>query len=212
MHPFTILLSGSVTPTRRLLAQVAGSRVIAADRGMMHALPLGLQAELWVGDFDSASPELQRAFAHIPREQHPVGKDFTDGELAVEAALARGADRLILVGAMGGQTDQTLAHLLLGLRLAQQGIPTLLSSGYEEAYPLLAGKLRLDLPLKSKLSLLPLGSFVGLSLRGVQWPLHRFDVPLGSTRTLSNLALAPVEIELEAGYGVVIAYPEPALC
>lgn len=212
MHPFTILLSGSVTPTRRLLAQVAGSRVIAADRGMMHALPLGLQAELWVGDFDSASPELQRAFAHIPREEHPVGKDFTDGELAVEAALARGADRLILVGAMGGQTDQTLAHLLLGLRLARQGIPTLLSSGYEEAYPLLAGKLRLDLPLKSKLSLLPLGSFVGLSLRGVQWPLHRFDVPLGSTRTLSNLALAPVEIELKAGYGVVIAYPEPALC
>lgn len=211
MHPFTILLSGSVTPTRRLLAQVAGSRVIAADGGMMHAAPLGLQAELWVGDFDSASQEIQQAFAHIPREEHPVGKDFTDGELAIEAALARGADRLILVGAMGGQTDQTLAHLLLGLRLAQQGIPTLLSSGYEEAYPLLAGKLQLDLPLKSKLSLLPLGGFVGLSLRGVQWPLHRFDVPLGSTRTLSNLALGPVEIELEAGYGVVIVYPEPTL-
>ncbi len=210
MHPFTILLGGSVTPTQRLRAQVAGSRVIAADGGMMHARLLGLQPELWVGDFDSASAELQQAFAHIPREEHPVGKDFTDGELAVEAALARGARRLILVGAMGGQTDQTLAHLLLGLRLAQRGIPTLLSSGYEEAYPLLPGKLDLDLPLQSKLSLLPLGGFVGLSLRGVYWPLHRFDVPLGSTRTLSNLSLGPVEIELEAGYGVVIAYPEPA--
>lgn len=210
MHPFTILLGGSVTPTRRLQAQIAGSRVIAADSGMMHAPPMGLQAELWVGDFDSASQELQRVFAHIPREEHPVGKDFTDGELAIEAALARGADRLILVGAMGGQTDQTIAHLLLGLRLAQQGIPTLLSSGYEEAYPLLPGNLQLDLPLHSKLSLLPLGGFAGLSIRGVRWPLHKSDVPLGSTRTLSNLALGRVEVELEAGYGVVIAYPEPA--
>ncbi|MCX7784062.1 MAG: thiamine diphosphokinase, partial [Meiothermus sp.] len=107
MHPFTILLGGSALPTQRLLAQVTGSRVIAADGGMRHAAPLGLQAELWVGDFDSASAELQLAYAHVPREEHPVGKDYTDGELAVQAALARGADRLILVGAMGGQTDQT---------------------------------------------------------------------------------------------------------
>lgn len=210
MHPFTILLGGSVVPTRRLKAQVAGSRVIAADGGMVHAGPLGLQAELWVGDFDSASAELQQTYAHVPREEHPVGKDFTDGELAIQAALARGADRLFLVGAMGGQTDQTLAHLLLGIRLARQGIPTLLSSGLEEAHPLLPGTLQLDLPHGSRLSLLPLGGFVGLSLRGVRWPLEGAEVPLGSTRTLSNVALGPVEMVLEAGYGVVFVYPEPA--
>ncbi|MCS7067268.1 MAG: thiamine diphosphokinase [Meiothermus sp.] len=207
MHPFTILLSGSALPTGRLLAQVAGSRVIAADGGMRHAALLGLQAELWVGDFDSASAELQQAYAHVPREEHPVGKDYTDGELAVQAALARGADRLILVGAMGGQTDQTLAHLLLGIRLVRQGIPTLLSSGLEEAYPLLPGSLQLELPRGSKLSLLPLGGFGGLSLRGVRWPLEGAEVPLGSTRTLSNVALGLVEVELQSGYGVVIAYP-----
>jgi len=210
MRPFSILLGGSVLPTQRLHAQVVGSRVIAADSGMVHAQQLGLQAELWVGDFDSASEELQQAFARVPREEHAVDKDLTDGELAIRAALARGADRLILVGAMGGQTDQTIAHLLLGLRLAQQGIPTLLSSGYEEVYPLLPGNLQLDLPLHSKLSLLPLVGLTGLSIHGVRWPLHRSEVPLGSTRTLSNLALGRVEIELEAGYGVVVAYPEPA--
>jgi thiamine pyrophosphokinase len=177
---------------------------------MVHARALALQAELWVGDFDSASAELQQAFARVPREEYPAGKDFTDGELAIKAALTRGADRLILVGAMGGQTDQTLAHLLLGIRLAQQGIPTLLSSGCEEAYPLLPGNLRLDLPRHSKLSLLPLGGFSGLSIRGVHWPLQKAEVPLGSTRTLSNRVLGLVEIELEAGYGLAIAYPEPA--
>lgn len=210
MRTFSILLSGSLKPTLRLKAQIAGSRVIAADGGMAHAGPLGLEPELWVGDFDSASAELQQTYAHVPREEHPVGKDFTDGELAIEAALTRGADRLILVGAMGGQTDQTLAHMLLGVRLVGQGIPTLLSSGNEEAHPLLPGALQLDLPPNSKLSLLPLGGFIGLSLRGVRWPLQNAEIPLGSTRTLSNLALERVEIELEAGYGVLIAYPEPA--
>ncbi|AWR87613.1 thiamine diphosphokinase [Meiothermus taiwanensis] len=210
MQRFTILLGGLVTPTERLKAQVAGSRVIAADSGMRHAQALGLAAELWVGDFDSASPELQQAYAQVPREVHPAAKDFTDGELAVQAALARGAEQLVLVGAMGGQTDQTLAHLLLGIRLAQQGVPTLLTSGNEEAHPLLPGILRLNLPPHSRLSLLPLGGFSGLSLRGTRWSLHRASVPLGSTQTLSNLALGPVEIELEAGYGVVVAYPEPA--
>ena len=115
-----------------------------------------------------------------------------------------------MVGAMGGQTDQTLAHLLLGIRLARQGIATLLTSGNEEAHPLLPGQLRLDLPPQSKLSLLPLGGFSGLSIRGVRWPLQKASVSLGSTQTLSNLALGPVEIDLEGGYGVVIVYPESA--
>lgn len=210
MSRFAILLGGLVVPTERLRAQVAGSRVIAADGGMRHAEPLGLEAELWVGDFDSASPELQQAYARVPREEYPVAKDFTDGELAVEAALARGAKQLVLVGAMGGQTDQTLAHLLLGIRLARQGVATLLTSGSEEAHPLLPGRLQLDLPYHSKLSLLPLEGFSGLSIRGVHWSLQKAQVPLGSTRALSNVALGPVEIELEAGYGVVVVYPEPA--
>lgn len=210
MHPFTILLNGSIVVTPRLKAQVRGSRVIVADGGMVHAQPLGLQPELWVGDFDSASPELQQAYHHIPREEHPVNKDFTDGELAIEAALARGADKLILVGALGGQTDQTMAHLLLGIRLARQGIATLLTSGSEEAHPLVPGTLQLDLPHHSRLSLLPLGGFIGLSIRGVRWPLQKAEVHLGSTRTLSNVVLGRVEIELEAGYGVVFVYPEPA--
>ncbi|RIH82900.1 Thiamine pyrophosphokinase [Meiothermus luteus] len=210
MPSFVVLLGGSLIPTSRLLAQVRGSRAIAADGGMAHAEALGLEPELWVGDFDSAGPDLQLAFAHVPREVHPTDKDLTDGELAVRAALARGADRLILVGALGGQTDQTLAHLLLGVRLLREGVPTLLSSGLEEAHPLVPGRFVLDLPPGSRLSLLPLGGFGGLSIRGVHWPLASAEVPLGSTRTLSNLATGAVEVELASGYGVLVAYPEPA--
>jgi thiamine pyrophosphokinase len=47
----------------------------------------------------------------------------------------------------------------------------------------------------------------GLGLTGVKWPLENRDVPLGSTLTLSNEALGPVEITLSGGHGIAIAYP-----
>jgi thiamine pyrophosphokinase len=39
------------------------------------------------------------------------------------------------------------------------------------------------------------------------WPLTAADIPLGSTWTLSNIAEGPVQMELEAGYGIAVAYP-----
>jgi thiamine pyrophosphokinase len=205
---FTLLLGGSLKPTSRLAAQIAGSRCIAADAGMAHAARLGLVPELWVGDFDSVSGELLRAYPQVPREPYPSLKDQTDGELAVAAARRRGADALVLVGATGGQTDHALGNLLLGLNLVQEGIPTLLTTGLEEAYPLLS-HLSLDLPPGSRFSLVPLTDLEGVSLRGARWELENARVPLGSTLTLSNEAAGRVEIGLRAGKGLVFAYPEP---
>lgn len=207
MDKFTLLLGGPLTPTPRLREQIAGSRVIAADGGMVHAATLGLEPELWVGDFDSSSASLQAAYPGTPRQGFPANKDKTDGELALEAALERGASQLIWVGALGGQTDHALAHLLLAVRLARQGTGVLLTTGLEEAYPLIPGELGLDLPVGSKFSVLALSDLSGLSIGGARWPLQAVAVPLGSTWTVSNLATGPVEIRLEAGYGVVIAYP-----
>ena len=209
MSKFVLLLGGSATPTRRLREQIAGGRVVAADGGMAHAAVLDLTPELWVGDFDSATKELLGAYAHIPRETYPIAKDQTDGEIAAQAALNRGATRLVLVGATGGQSDHALANLLLGLRLAKTGIPVLMTGGLEEACPLLPGGLELDLPPQTRLSILPLSDLEGLSIGGTKWPLDGVNVPLGSTWTLSNEALSTVNITLHKGYGVVFSYPEP---
>ena len=194
-----------VTP--RLRGQVGGARVIAADSGMMHAAALGLTPELWVGDFDSAGSELALQYMDVPRETFPAEKDATDGAIAVAEAIRRGATEILLLGSLGGQTDHTLGILGQSFDIARQGIACLLTSGTEEAWPLLPGRMTLELPPATRLSIIPYAGLEGLDLEGVKWPLENRAVPLGSTLTLSNVALGPVRIALRAGHGIVMAYP-----
>jgi thiamine pyrophosphokinase len=210
MSRFVILLGGALALTPRLEKQVAGARAIAADSGMAHAEPLGLKVELWVGDFDSTSEDLAARYAAVERQTHLPAKNATDGELAVAEALRRGAKEVILVGAFGGQTDHMLGHAGLALRLALAGHRTFLTSGREEAYPVLPGTRTIGLPDSTRFSIIPFADLEGLDLENVRWPLIQRSVPLGSTLTLSNIALGPVTVGLKSGYGIAVAYPAEA--
>ncbi|WP_421693164.1 thiamine diphosphokinase [Aestuariivirga sp.] len=207
MTRFAILLGGDLTVTPRLRAQIRGARLIAADSGMMHAAALRAVPELWVGDFDSAGSELTLQYRDVPREAYPAEKDATDGSLAVDAAISRGATGIVLLGGLGGQTDHTAGLLGQSIEIARQGIACLLTSGTEEAWPLLPGRMTVDLPADTRLSIVPFSDLEGLDLSGVKWPLQNRTVPLGSTLTLSNLALGPVKIGLRAGHAIAFAYP-----
>ena len=209
MTTFAILLGGTIAATARLRWQVQGARVIAADSGMAHAAVLGLTPELWIGDFDSAGLALIRQYAAVPRQDFPPEKDKTDGELAVAEAMARGALSLVLVGGLGGETGHTLGLLGLALRLAREGMAVLVSSGIEEARPLLPGNALIDVPPDSLFGIVPFADLSGLDLANVKWPLHQRDVPLGSSLTLSNVAHGPVPVGLRTGYGMAILTPAP---
>lgn len=208
MSRFTILLGGDVQVTERLRKQVQGTRVIAADSGIAHATGLGLAPELWVGDFDSAGSDLERAFAHVPRHVFPAAKDATDGEIAIAEALKLGATDLVLVGGFGGQFDHVLAHAFLVVELAKRGINTVLTSGNEEAHALLQLLLFTDLAAGTRMSIIPLSHLKGLTITGVRWPLSERDVPRGSTLTLSNECVGGrAAVGVAAGEALVVLYP-----
>lgn len=207
MTRFAILLGGDLTVTPRLRGQIRGARVIAADSGMMHATALRLVPELWVGDFDSAGSELSIQYHDVPRETFPAEKDATDGAIAVSEAIRRGATEIVLLGGLGGQTDHTMGVLGQSLELARKGLACLLTSGTEEAWPLLPGEMTVELPPETRLSIIAYTDLEGLDLEGVKWPLENRSVPLGSTLTLSNVALGQIRIALRSGHGVAIAYP-----
>ena len=207
MTKFVILLGGSVTPTRRLQKQVLGAQVIAADGGMQHAEILGLNPELWVGDFDSTSPHLDRKYRDTPRQKFPMEKDATDGELAIAEALRRGATELILVGGFGGQFDHALAHAGFLLALAKRGMNIFMTSGNEEAFPLVQDLKLENLQMGTRLSIAPFSDLRGLTVTGVRWPLQKHNVPLGSALTLANIVTGTVQLELLSGSALVLIYP-----
>jgi thiamine pyrophosphokinase len=209
---FTILLGGDVVVTDRLRRQIAGSRVIAADSGMRHAKTLQLSPELWTGDFDSVDDRLQAAFPDVPREVFPTAKDLTDGEIAVEAALARGAKSITLLGAFGGpRADHAFLHLALAIRLCEAGIEMRLTSGTEEAAPLRHCEQRFDLPPETLFSVLAMSELEGLTLAGVRWPLLRRHIPFGSSLTLSNEVTDELQVSLANGRAILIAHPAGAI-
>lgn len=97
-----ILLAGPLFATPAARNAVEGARwVIAADGGIRHAKTLGLDVGLWVGDFDSSTPQDLADFSGVPRRTYPRAKDATDAELATQAALACGANELLLLGGLG---------------------------------------------------------------------------------------------------------------
>lgn len=212
MSHFVILLGGDLSPTPRLRDQVAGARAIAADSGIRHAEALGLDPELWTGDFDSVDEGLRGRFERIPTEIFPAEKDMTDGEIAVDAALARGATSLVLAGAFGGRrADHAFLHLAAANRLAEGGMPVVLSSGDQEGRPLLTGDAAFDFPDGTLFSILGFTPLTGLTVRGAKWPLDDAAVPFGSSLTISNEVRGALSITLGEGRALLVAhFAEPA--
>ena len=208
MTRFVVLLGGDLTVTRRLKSQIQKARIIAADGGMAHAETLGLTPELWVGDFDSTPDDLAERHKSVPRHAFPAEKDKTDGEIAVDEAMRLGAREIVMVGGLGGQADHALAHLGLILRLGRRRVAAFITSGEEEAYPILNGTHHFDVPRGSRFSVVPFTDLAGLDLEGVKWPLTNRSVPLGSSLTVSNVAMGPVTVKLSQGYAVALSYPE----
>ena len=208
MSKFVILLGGPVTVYPRLLGQVEGARVIAADGGIRHAEALGLRPEVWVGDFDSSDEVLADRYATIPRLEYPAEKALTDGELALRMALEGGASDIVMVGALGGErADHAWAHVVQALALAMEGRQVFLTSGAEEGYPLLPGRITLDLPKASMFSVLGLDRLEGLTIQNARYPLDGYALPFGSSRTISNVAEGEVTFDLRAGRALVLARP-----
>lgn len=202
---FTILLAGPVTITQRLRNQTADTRVVAADGGIHHARALGLTPELWVGDFDSAVPHDGSDFPAMEHQAYPTDKNATDGALAIDEALKRGAERLILVGAFGGRTDHTFALLAHACALAKTGIDVLLSSGTEEGLPLSATPRTLDYADGTQFSVLAFTDLEGLTLTGARWPLDAITMPFGNTLTISNEVAGILQADLQNGIALLVA-------
>jgi thiamine pyrophosphokinase len=189
-----------------------GDHLIGADGGTRHMLALGLTPDAVVGDLDSLEPETVAELIGqgVAVERYPVAKDQTDLELAIERGLRAGASEILLLGALGGRLDQTLANLLI---LAQRAwpVPLRLAEGSQLAQVMRSGEtLTLQAARGSTVSAIPLSTAVtGITYEGLEYPLQDATLTIGSTRGISNVvASTPATITIKEGVLLVVCVIE----
>jgi len=169
--------------------------IIAADGGTHHALAAGVVPHVIVGDLDSLPPDEQarveaagsQIIRFLPR------KDETDLELALQHAVREGATEIIILAALGGRLDQTLANVLLLALPELRGLDVRIVEGTQMAFLIrdeCDGALVEGQP-GDTVSLIPLGGdAVGVTADGLEWPLHEDTLHFGPARGVSNVLTA----------------------
>jgi thiamine pyrophosphokinase len=202
-----VVVSGGEAPDGRAALSVpAGAPVVAADRGLEHALALGLEVTVAVGDFDSASPEAvsvaESSGTRVVR--HPAEKDATDLELALDEAVGLGARRVLVLAGTGGRLDHELALLTLiaSPRYAAVRIDALVGAARVHV---IRGERALEGDPGELISLVPVqGPAKDVTTAGLVYPLHHETLDPGTTRGVSN-AFADTSARVTITDGVLLA-------
>ena len=207
-----VVVSGGEPPHPRAVSVAPpGAPVVAADKGLEHALLLGLEVTLAVGDFDSASPEAVAVAeaSGIRIERHPQEKDATDLELALDAATALDPQRILVLAGDGGRLDHQLSTLLLlaSERYAGVQVDALVGSAWVHV---VRGSRVLEGEPGALVSLIPIGRVEGVTTEGLAYQLQRETLEAGTSRGVSNVfegEAARITVE----HGVLLAIrPEEA--
>ena len=198
-----VVVAGGDPPRRESIRSVPpGAYVIAADRGLDHAQAFGLQVGLAVGDFDSASAAAVVAAeaAGVRVEWHPVDKDATDLELALDAAIALEPARVVVLAGDGGRLDHLLSTLLL-LGSSRYAAVTLDAHVGPARVHVIRDERTLEGKPGELVSLLALhGPAEGVTTEGLVYRLSGETLELGSSRGVSNaFAMAAARVSVESG-------------
>lgn len=195
----------SAAPFHALLARA--DLLIAADGGgnALHAAEV--TPHVVIGDLDSLRPEVAAVFAAAGATilRHPPEKDETDLELALLYAVAQGAERIDILGALGGRWDQGLSNVALLALPELAGRRVRLLDVGQEAY-LARGETPIPGEVGETVSLLPLGGPArGITTLGLYYPLADAELRFERSRGVSNVIVAPpAQVTVREGLLLVV--------
>ncbi len=186
------------------------SCVIAVDRGLAHALRLGLRPHAVVGDFDSVDPKMlartRDQWPDVVIRRHLANKAHSDLDLAVSFAWGLDPDQIAIISGAGGRLDHLLTSVILLARPRYAVLPLVAYVGQSVVRSATtAGSLQLTSTDGNLLTLLAVGGTARLHTSGLRWNLNS-AIPLTSTATLglSNELTGPAA-QLHVAAGTVLA-------
>ncbi|MDY4483627.1 MAG: thiamine diphosphokinase [Butyricicoccus porcorum] len=185
----------------RQLAQQA-EYIICADGGTRHAAACGIRPDLVIGDFDSgARPDGVEVIALRPE------KDDSDLMCCTKEAIRRGADDITYACASGGRIDHFLCNLSLLEYLHSCGVHGMLCDSRNRVtfHPGGAVWYQADASYRY-VGIIPLDAeLIGVTLRGLKYPLTDATVSRAQMITISNEPAAPeYMISVREGRSLVI--------
>ena len=178
--------------------------IVAADGGADNALRAHLVPDVIIGDLDSVSPRARKKFV-FSRWIFVDNQNNTDLQKALDYLVTQKCKKCTLVGFDGGRIDFTLGNLLALYPYARKMDICVVGTGWK-IYPICKRTTFTACP-GARVSLLPLTPCTQVTLTGLKFLLKNARLPLGTTRTLSNVSLKK-NFTITLARGILLAYIE----
>ncbi len=189
-----VALAGEINDSPLVRSAIDGAGlIVAADSGASRLRALGILPHVVIGDLDSLAGDdlfLLKA-AGVEVEPHPDPEQRTDGDVAIEYALKRGATNIIVVGLFGGpRMDHAVANLYLLTHPMLKHVPTWTVDGWTALTVLNGDGVRqahFQGQIGDYVSITAVSAEVrGITTVGLKWPLDNAMFTRGHGEGTSN--------------------------
>ena len=205
-----IFLHGADKKTFLSLNPKIEEPIICADSGIQLALELPYKPKklVLVGDLDSVSKK-QRDWCKRNKysiEQHPIEKDFTDGELALREACKQYPQKYskVVLGGVSSLMDHTLGNILSTIPLVEKGHRISFFIPYQTMYVVKSSQ-KINNCKGHTISIIPIMKTKVMKTKGLQWKLEKETIVPYKSRTLRNKAIEKsIEIKIKEGLILII--------
>ena len=196
-----LFVNGEMADSTRL-AFLDTDYFVAVDNGVRHTYTFNVIPHLLIGDLDSIDHDLVEILLSegVKIQKFPSNKDETDLELALNYVIEKGFTKILLVGALGGRMDQSLANLDLLTREDLGDLDIRMDDGRTAVFAI-KDSVSFKTTINDTISLMPIcRPATGITTQGLAYPLNNETLYPKKTRGISNTAVAnQVSITLEEG-------------
>ena len=183
--------------------------IIGVDGGTQYANALNLTPDIIIGDMDSLTDSDRQKFNKAEFILYPTDKDETDLELALQYAVKMEAEKIVMIGAMGGRMDMTIANIMLISQIDPASQLIEIWHGEQTGFSINPpGKDVYGQP-GDTISIIPLnGVASGVTTRGLEYALNNENLLQGSVRGISNVFMeSSAHISLDDGLLLAVHTP-----
>ena len=186
--------------------------IICADGGTRHALALGVRPNLVIGDLDSADQAALQKYRdeEVTVESYSRDKNETDLELAINRAVELSPKQILVMAALGGRLDQTLANIALLSDAKLSTFDVRLDDGVEEIF-LCRDQVQVHGRSGDLVSLIPWqGAAAEVQTKNLKWVLAQETLYPDKTRGISNEMIGDTAaISIDSGLLLVVHRRQP---